>query len=182
MPKITLGNVLNLLIVIVIGLIIGRYFYMKPRFINGEKVPTIQAQLKDGRACDLASLQGQYVLLDFWGSWCGPCRAENPELVQLHQAFGSVSFDDAEGFAIVSIGVEDNRKRWERAIAQDQLNWPYHIIDKATSLRFFDGKIANDFGVKEVPTKYLLNPDGQIIAVNPTVEAVRERLASKLTD
>ncbi|NRA51717.1 MAG: TlpA family protein disulfide reductase, partial [Phaeodactylibacter sp.] len=66
MPKITLGNVLNLLIVIVIGLIIGRYFYMKPRFINGEKVPTIQAQLKDGRSFDLASLKGQYVLLDFW--------------------------------------------------------------------------------------------------------------------
>lgn len=179
MPKITFGKVLNLLIISVVLLIIGRYFYMKPRFIHGERVPAIQAQLKNGQAFELSDLRGQYVLLDFWGSWCGPCRAENPGLVQLYKDFGSAGFTDAEGFSIVSIGVEDNSARWERAIAQDGLDWPYHILDKATSLRFFDGEIANDFGVKQVPTKYLLNPEGRIIAVNPTVEEVRERLAAQ---
>lgn len=182
MPKITLGRVLNVLIIGVVLLIVGRHFYMKPRFINGEKVPTIEAELKNGTAFNLADLKGRYVLLDFWGSWCGPCRVENPRLVELHQQFGNASFEDASGFTIVSIGVEDNRERWERAIIQDELDWPYHIMDKATSLRFFDGEIANDFGIKQVPTKYLLNPEGQIIAVNPAIAEVRERLSAKLAD
>lgn len=182
MPKVTFGKVLNVLIIAVVLLIIGRYFYMKPRFINGEQVPVIQAQLKNGQAFDLSDLRGQYVLLDFWGSWCGPCRKENPELVELNKAFGSKAFKDAEGFSIVSIGVEDNAARWERAIEQDRLDWPYHIMDTARSLRFFDGKIANDFGVKQVPTKYLLNPQGQIIAVDPSVAEVRERLRARLAN
>ncbi|MEQ8707235.1 MAG: TlpA disulfide reductase family protein [Phaeodactylibacter sp.] len=182
MPKITFGKVLNVLIIGVVLLIIGRYFYMKPRFINGERVPAIEAELKNGATFNLSDLRGQYVLLDFWGSWCGPCRAENPELVKLNASFAQAAFESAEGFAIVSIGVEENRDRWERAIAQDGLNWPYHIMDKATSLRFFDGKIANDFGIKQVPTKYLLNPEGQIIAVDPTVEQVRDRLEAQLAD
>ncbi len=179
MPKITFGKVLNIIIIGVVLLIIGRYFYMKPRFINGEQVPVIQAQLKNGQAFDLSDLRGQYVLLDFWGSWCAPCRKENPELVELNKAFGAKAFTNAKGFSIVSIGVEENAARWERAIEQDGLDWPYHIMDTATSLRFFDGRIANDFGVKQVPTKYLLNPQGQIIAVNPSVSEVRERLSAQ---
>ena len=182
MPKITFGRVLNILIIGVVLLIIGRYFYMKPRLINGERAPAIQAQLKNGQAFELSDLQGQYVLLDFWGSWCGPCRAESPELVQLNKSLASAKFEDAEGFSIVSIGVEDNAARWEKAINQDGLYWPYHIMDTATSLRFFDGKIANDFGVKQVPTKYLLNPQGQIIAVNPSIAEIQERLSTRLAN
>lgn len=180
MPKVTFGRVLNLLIAGVVVLIIGRYFYMKPRFVNGEAVPTLSATLRNGEAFELSDLRGHYVLLDFWGSWCGPCRAENPGLVALHRAFENAEFDEAKGLAIVSIGIEEDRGRWERAIKRDSLYWPYHIFDQATSLRFFDSPIANDFGVKQLPTKYLLNPSGHIIAVNPSIDELRARLNSHL--
>ncbi|TXB63102.1 TlpA family protein disulfide reductase [Phaeodactylibacter luteus] len=180
MAKVKFSMVLNILILGVVGLLVGRYFYMKPKFVNGEALPQIQDTLRNGQAFELSSLKGNYLLVDFWGSWCGPCRAENPKLVALFDAYQGKVFTDAEGFYIISVGVEEDRSRWERAIVQDGLDrWPYHLFDQATSLRFFDSPIAKEFGVKQVPTKYLLNPKGQIMAVNPTISAVGEILASR---
>ena len=173
--------ILNILAVLAVGLIIGRYFYMKPKHINGERPPAIKAQLQDGQAFQLDDLKGQFVLIDFWGSWCGPCRGENPSLVKLYEKYNKAPFKDAKGFEIVSIGIERNSQRWQRAIEKDGLNWPYHILDQANNLRFFDSPIAADFGVKQVPTKYLINPDGIIMGVNLAVEEMDKLLAKRLT-
>ncbi len=125
-------------------------------------------------------MKGKYVLLEFWGSWCGPCRAQNRHLVDLNDKFKNAQFEKADGFEIVSIGVETNEKRWDRAIAKDGLNWPYHILDKATSLRFFDSPIAHLYGVKELPTSYLINEDGAIMGVNLPFEEVDKLLTNRL--
>lgn len=178
--KIKFNTILNILLVLVIGLLIGKHFYMKPRFIQGESTPDFTATTLGGENFRLSSLKGNYVLLDFWGSWCGPCRVENPGLVQLYARYGAARFKDAEGFHIVSIGIEDNEARWRRAIEQDGLSWPYHILDLASSLRFFNSEIAAVFGVKQLPTKYLLNPKGQIIAVNPSVQELARLLEEKM--
>ncbi|MCB0616476.1 MAG: TlpA family protein disulfide reductase [Phaeodactylibacter sp.] len=178
--KIKFNTVLNILLVLAVGLLIGKHFYMKPRFINGETTPDFTASTLGGQPLQLSSLKGQYVLLDFWGSWCGPCRAESPGMVQLYAKYGQAGFKDAESFQIVSIGVEENEARWRRAIEQDGLNWPYQVLDLASSLRFFDSEIATRFGVKQVPTKYLLNPKGQIIAVNPSLKELDQMLGEKV--
>ncbi|MCO6478391.1 MAG: TlpA family protein disulfide reductase [Phaeodactylibacter sp.] len=177
--KITFNTVLNVLLVAMIGLFIGRYFYKQPRFVNGEPAPDFTATTISGEQLQLSGLRGNYVLLDFWGSWCAPCRKENPELVQLYSKYKNARFEQAEGFRLVSIGIEENEARWRNAIARDGLHWPYHILDKATSLRFFDSELAQQFGVKQVPTKYLLNEKGQIIAVNPSVEEVDRLLRER---
>lgn len=159
---------------------IGRYFYMMPKYTNGTPAPAISAQLIDGSSFELTQLKGQYVLLDFWGSWCGPCRQQSPALRRLHQSFRQASFTDGEGLAIVSIGIEKDSSRWQRAIQADQLNWPYHIMDASDNLRFFNSPIAQAYGIKEVPTSYLLNPQGDIIGVNMEPDQVERLLQQRL--
>ncbi len=164
--KINLNSIANVLIILVLAMFVARYFYMKPKFVNGEKAPTFSAKLDDGQNFQLESLRGDYVLLDFWGSWCGPCRAESPDMVKLYQKYKDQDFKDAEGFEIVSVGIERNQASWRRAIQSDGLAWPYHILDISTSMKFFNGKIADLYSIKQIPTKFLLNPQGVIIGVN----------------
>ena len=180
--KITFNTLLNILLVGMIALFIGRYFYKQPSFVNGESTPDFTAMTINGEQLQLSGLRGNYVLLDFWGSWCGPCRQENPGLVQLYDKYQNTSFQQAESFVVVSIGIEENESRWRRAIERDGLHWPHHILDKATSLRFFDSELAQQFGVKQVPTKYLLNEKGLIIAVNPSVKELDRLLGERVAE
>ncbi len=155
---------------------IGSYLYKKPKFRTGEKIPTIEAQLMDGSDFSLTSLKGKYVLVDFWGSWCPPCRQENPELVKLYKKFNDKKFQKADGFEILSIAIEQSEKSWKSAIAKDGLDWPFHIVQ----LDRFNSPLPKEFGVREIPTKYLLNEKGQIISVNATVDVLDKMLTERM--
>ena len=76
----------------------GRYIYFKPKYNDGQELPDFTATLLDGSEFALSDLRGKYVLVDFWGSWCGPCRYESPQLVELHQKYANEEFADANGF------------------------------------------------------------------------------------
>jgi thiol-disulfide isomerase/thioredoxin len=169
-----------IMLLLVGGYYLGRYVYFLPTQAAGELAPNFSAVLHNGADFELAQLRGDFVLLDFWGSWCGPCRAESPALRALYERFKGRKNAAGAGFTIVSVGVEKSAARWRAAISADGRDWPYHILDTATNLRFFDGAIADQYGVKAVPTHFLLDPTGQIVAVDPSVEELSALLAKKL--
>ena len=163
--------------VLIAGFFIGKYLYMKPKFIQGETIPKFALNASE----NISDLQGKYVLIDFWGSWCGPCIAEFGDVRDLYKRYNGKQFKDASDFEIVGVAVEDNEETWTRALEKYDLSWKYQVLDLSSSLRFFNGPIATAYGVKEVPTKYLISPDGIIIGVNLTFEEIEKRLDAKLT-
>ncbi len=165
-----------LAILAMLGFTIGKYFFLKPKQIVGEAAPAFSARVLGGETLHLADLRGNIVLLDFWGSWCGPCRVENPKINRLLADYGQVSFNEGARFKVVGIAIEEKELPWKKAIQTDQLQWSYHIMDTATSLRFFDSPIAKKYGVRQVPTKYLLNEKGKIVKVNPDAGEIEEYL------
>lgn len=174
--RLLLKNLPWLLLAMLLLFMVGKYIYQLPRFHQGQKAPDFTATLLHGERFQLSQQKGHYVLLDFWGSWCGPCRAENPALVALSRELEGQSLHDAEGFTIVSIAIESDENRWKRAIEADDLYWREHIMDKTSSFRFFNSELAQLYGVKAIPAKYLISPKGIIIATNPDIAQIRKIL------
>lgn len=173
-------NLIHILIaVVVLSGVFGvvKSFYLQPAVGGGEKAPDFIAMTPDNKAFRLSDLRGQYVLVDFWGSWCGPCIAEMPELVSLYAKYQGVKFQEGDGFTIVSVAVEKDRERWLRALEKYQMPWPYQAIDPTSSLRFFNSPIAGQYGVKQLPTKFLVDPKGKIAGVDLTPAAIDAYLA-----
>ena len=160
-----------ILLVILVGYLIN-YFYRKPKLEEGQKALDFSAELISGEKFQLKDLRGRYVLLDFWGSWCGPCRKENPLLVDLYHETQHKTYTDASGFDIISVAIETKKSAWLKAIQSDGLVWPYQIGE----FERFSSPIASLYKVREIPTKYLLDTSGVVILVNPKVEEVRQFL------
>jgi len=176
-------NFLNkwwILPLLIISIYVGKYVYQLPAFDDGELAPNFSWTTTSQEEVKLSDLKGNFVLLDFWGSWCGPCRGENPYLVKLYDKYNTANFKNIDGFEIVSIGIERNTKRWQSAIKKDNLKWPHHVYDETKSFKFFNSKIASQYSIKAVPTKYLINEKGLIVSVNPTVEEIDKILAELL--
>jgi thiol-disulfide isomerase/thioredoxin len=123
----------------------------------------------NGQPVDLASLRGKYVFIDFWASWCGPCRAENPNLVKAYQKF------QGKPFEIVGISLDDKKEPWLKAIEKDNLPW-VHLSD----LKGWDNGLARHYGIKWIPSSFLLNPEGRIIARDLRGDALDKMLSELL--
>ncbi|WP_109830783.1 peroxiredoxin family protein [Reichenbachiella versicolor] len=139
---------------------------------KGEKAPDIILQDVNGKEVRLSSLKGQVVLLDFWASWCKPCRKENPMLVRMYNEYKDVEFENGKGFTIYSVSLDMKKEAWEKAIEKDGLVWDTHVSD----LKGWKSAAAKTYSIRSIPQSYLLDGDGNIIAVNPRGERLEKEL------
>lgn len=135
----------------------------------GKTAPNFSLPTPEGDMLSLESLRGQYVLLDFWASWCPDCRKASPLLVELHDEY------KAKNFTILSVSIDEDRERWLAAIEKDGLNWHHVITENAWS-----SEVAKTYALRWVPTSFLIDPDGVIVSksihTQNTIDKVREVL------
>ena len=134
---------------------------MKAQIKVGDTIPSITLKSSINQAIKITSFKGKYVLIDFWASWCAPCRLGNKKLVKL---YNEVSQDKIE---IIGISIDTDANKWLKAIEKDKIKFTQLIDPKG-----FEANAALLFGVDELPSKYLFNPEGILIKKNPTEEEI----------
>jgi thiol-disulfide isomerase/thioredoxin len=128
----------------------------------GDEAPEIDMAGVDGKNIKLSSLRGKLVLIDFWASWCGPCRRENPNVVGAYEKYNKAKFKTAKGFDIFSVSLDQNKDAWTAAIQKDGLVWKNHVSD----LKGWQNGAAAVYGVGSIPMSFLVDEKGIIVAKN----------------
>ena len=135
----------------------------------GQQAPNWEQNDQDGKPVSFSDIQQRYVLIDFWASWCGPCRQENPYVVEMYNEY------KGKGFEIIGVSLDESREKWLEAIDKDGLEW-YHVSD----LKGWSNEVGDLYGVKAIPHTVLVDQDGIIIAKNLRGESLRRKLEELL--
>jgi peroxiredoxin len=136
---------------------------------EGQLAPEISLPDATGKIITLTSLRGKYVLLDFWASWCGPCRGENPGVVAAYNRFKD------KNFTVYSVSLDNNKDAWQKAVIADGLTWT-----QVSDMKGWASDAATAYSVQSIPTNFLLDPAGKIIGSNLRGPALEERLQQVL--
>jgi peroxiredoxin len=135
----------------------------------GDRSPDFEQINAASRMVRLSNIKAKYVLLDFWASWCGPCRQENPNLVKTYDQFKE------KGFAVLGVSLDETKAAWRQAIADDKLTW-----ENVSDLRGDKNKVALMYGIHAVPTNFLIDNKGIIVAQNLRGHALDAKLKELL--
>ncbi|MCA0429257.1 MAG: AhpC/TSA family protein [Bacteroidetes bacterium] len=135
----------------------------------GQSAAEISLPNPDGKIISLSQFKGKYVLIDFWASWCGPCRKEMPNVVAAYAKFKD------KGFEIFGVSLDQSKDKWIEAIAKDGITWP-----QVSDLKFWDSEPAKQYGVQSIPYTVLIDKEGKIIAKNLRGDELEKKLAEIL--
>jgi thiol-disulfide isomerase/thioredoxin len=140
----------------------------------GQKAPELSFANPAGETINLSDVyRKRIVLVDFWASWCRPCRIANPRLVEMYDHYRDKKFKDAKkGFTILSVSLDQNKEAWVTAIQKDNLVWPYHMSDLAA----WQSKAASAYGVQFIPQAFLVDASGKVIGKYASAELAAKDL------
>jgi peroxiredoxin len=140
--------------------------YAQPKI--GEQVQEIALKNAKGETEKLSDLRGKLVLIDFWASWCGPCRHSNKDLMKLYSKYKT------KGFEIYGISIDDNAEAWKKAIASDHITWK-----QVNEQGGWESSLANAWKIEVIPSSFLLDKEGKVIARDPTPGEIERYLKKK---
>lgn len=144
----------------------------------GEKAPEFTTQLVNGENYSLSNSKGNYVLLYFWGSWCGPCIRNAPELVAISDNYSSKLFDKDSKLEILSVALEKKDKKWKKVVNKFGFNWELQVVQFHQLV--LNSPIANKYGVFEIPSKFLIDPNGNVVLSKTSFSEIEQYLEKRL--